>query len=197
MSTPDKNSDKHLLLDLPIKPHEQRAINFLVNEYLLANSYKLTAITFSDEVENQDFEDWQDVGLNIPKPPELHQIYREFMKCTGYDKPPTSDMGVQTDDYETDREVELNKIVSEMSEEMDRLKLHTNSLEQEKSSLQDMITNSNLASNNAEVCSLTLAYFNFIYVIIILLTSTKNSKEARERFRHSIRARRRPISLRC
>lgn len=36
-----------------IKPHEKRAINFLVNEYLLIQDYKLTSVTFSEENENQ------------------------------------------------------------------------------------------------------------------------------------------------
>ncbi|XP_014248198.1 lisH domain and HEAT repeat-containing protein KIAA1468-like [Cimex lectularius] len=60
----------------PIKPHEQRALNFLINEYLLMNGYKLTSITFSDENEDQDFEDWDDVGLNMAKPAELLHLYR-------------------------------------------------------------------------------------------------------------------------
>lgn len=94
---PDKNCDKNSVSELPIKPHEQRALNFLINEYLLARSYKLTSITFSDEGEDQDFEDWQDVGLNIPKPAELLQIYREYMRANGYDKPPSISVAVQTD----------------------------------------------------------------------------------------------------
>lgn len=36
-----------------LKPHEKRALNFLVNEYLLSNSYKLTSITLSDENDDQ------------------------------------------------------------------------------------------------------------------------------------------------
>ncbi|XP_077592008.1 RAB11-binding protein RELCH homolog isoform X6 [Stigmatopora nigra] len=60
----------------PIRPLEKRALNFLVNEYLLKNEYKLTSITFSDENDDQDFELWDDVGLNIPKPPDLLQLYR-------------------------------------------------------------------------------------------------------------------------
>lgn len=32
-----------------MKPHEKRALNFLINEYLLLQDYKLTSITFSDE----------------------------------------------------------------------------------------------------------------------------------------------------
>ncbi|XP_062925715.1 RAB11-binding protein RELCH homolog isoform X2 [Mobula hypostoma] len=61
-----------------VKPLEKRALNFLVNEYLLKINYKLTSITFSDENDDQDFELWDDVGLNIPKPPDLLQMYREY-----------------------------------------------------------------------------------------------------------------------
>ena len=39
--------------DEPIKPYEKRALNFLVNEYLLLQDYKLTSVTFSEENENQ------------------------------------------------------------------------------------------------------------------------------------------------
>uniref|UniRef100_A0A3B3VYS3 LisH domain and HEAT repeat-containing protein KIAA1468 n=1 Tax=Poecilia latipinna TaxID=48699 RepID=A0A3B3VYS3_9TELE len=60
----------------PIRQLEKRALNFLVNEYLLKNEYKLSSITFSDENDDQDFELWDDVGLNIPKPPDLLQLYR-------------------------------------------------------------------------------------------------------------------------
>ena len=90
-------------------------MNYLVNEYLLARSYKLTSITFSDENDDQDFEDWQDVGLNIPKPPELLQIYREFMRASGHDKPPSIDMAVQTDaDCENTQTSEENEELEEV-----------------------------------------------------------------------------------
>lgn len=81
-SSPDKGSLKQINSEA-IKPHEQRALNFLINEYLLMHGYKLTSITFADENENQDFEDWDDVGLNIAKPVELLQLYREGLKRTG------------------------------------------------------------------------------------------------------------------
>lgn len=51
-STPDKNSLR-FICNGSIKPHEQRALNFLINEYLLLNSYKLTSITFADENQHQ------------------------------------------------------------------------------------------------------------------------------------------------
>lgn len=45
----------------------------------------------------QDFEDWDDVGLNIPKPAELLQLYRDYMRQTGHLKPPGTNIGCQTD----------------------------------------------------------------------------------------------------
>lgn len=45
----------------PIRPLEKRALNFLVNEYLLKNEYKLSSITFSDENDDQ-VKPFQDVS---------------------------------------------------------------------------------------------------------------------------------------
>ncbi|XP_076658534.1 RAB11-binding protein RELCH homolog [Halictus rubicundus] len=146
--TPDKCSDKHLANEPPIKPHEQRALNFLVNEYLLARSYKLTSITFSDENENQDFEDWQDVGLNIPKPAELLQIYREYMRANGYEKAPSAIIGVQTDFNDVELEAEKDEF-KQLVKELEELKQQTAMLEQEKVDLQQIIatTNESLSQN--------------------------------------------------
>nr|XP_014279343.2 lisH domain and HEAT repeat-containing protein KIAA1468-like [Halyomorpha halys] len=80
-----------------IKPHESRALNFLINEYLLLHGYKLTAITFADENEDQDFEDWDDVGLDMPKPSELLHVYRAGIRQT---ESVTNSVGVQTDHIE-------------------------------------------------------------------------------------------------
>lgn len=44
---------KDNLNERSLKPHEKRALNFLINEYLLLQSYKLTSITFSDENPDQ------------------------------------------------------------------------------------------------------------------------------------------------
>ena len=61
-----------------IKPHEKRALNYLINEYLMTYNYKITSITFYDENTDQDFDNWNDVGLNITRPPDLLRIYRQF-----------------------------------------------------------------------------------------------------------------------
>ena len=34
----------------------------------------------------QDFDDWDDVGLNIPKPPDLLYLFRNYSSCTLSDK---------------------------------------------------------------------------------------------------------------
>ncbi|XP_078543885.1 RAB11-binding protein RELCH isoform X2 [Lissotriton helveticus] len=85
----------------PIKPLEKRALNFLVNEFLLQNNYKLTSITFSDENDDQDFELWDDVGLNIPKPPDVLQLYRDYgnHQVTLKDM---VDVGVGVEDHDLD-----------------------------------------------------------------------------------------------
>lgn len=51
-STLDKGS-KDKFNQRSLKPHEKRALNFLINEYLLMQDYKLTSITFSDENPDQ------------------------------------------------------------------------------------------------------------------------------------------------
>lgn len=52
----DKTSNK-TFSQRSLKPHEKRALNFLINEYLLLQNYKLTSITFSDE--NPDQVGWK------------------------------------------------------------------------------------------------------------------------------------------
>ena len=58
MPTPDSDNDRvEDLADDDIKPYEKRAINYLINEYLLVNHYKITSVTFAEENENQVFID--------------------------------------------------------------------------------------------------------------------------------------------
>lgn len=46
------------------------------------------------------------MGLNIPKPAELLQIYREYVRANGYDKSPSASVGVQTDFFDTEDKAE-------------------------------------------------------------------------------------------
>jgi hypothetical protein len=81
-----------------IKAHEQRIVNFLVNEYLLQYGYKLTSITFSDENNDADyFEDWDNIGINVTKPPNLLKLYRDFGKHFVETSKEVQDMEMQTD----------------------------------------------------------------------------------------------------
>ena len=70
----------------PIKLHEQRALNFLAHEYFMQQGDKLTAITLTEENSDQDFDDWDDVGLNIPKPPDLLFLFRSYSTFTLSDR---------------------------------------------------------------------------------------------------------------
>uniref|UniRef100_A0A673GS84 LisH domain and HEAT repeat-containing protein KIAA1468 homolog n=1 Tax=Sinocyclocheilus rhinocerous TaxID=307959 RepID=A0A673GS84_9TELE len=103
----------------PIRPLEKRALNFLVNEYLLKNEYKLTSITFSDENDDQDFELWDDVGLNIPKPPDLLQLYRNCGNSLQLHRD-TVDVAVNVDpndlpgDYFTQEPQQQEEVVQEL-----------------------------------------------------------------------------------
>lgn len=135
-STPDTNAEQ-LFLDDTIKPHEQRALNFLVNEYLLKYEYKLTSITFSDENEEQDFEDWDDVGLNIPKPPDLVSLYREFIRHVHpYFR--SQSTGVQTH-LENDMVIERRLYQSELVDEINLLKENSKTLTKEKEKLEGQL----------------------------------------------------------
>lgn|SRR3990167_6455341 len=61
-----------------IKVHEKRTLNYLLKNYLSSMGYKLTSITFSDEVNDQNVDNWDDVGLNCSAPPSLLSFYRYF-----------------------------------------------------------------------------------------------------------------------
>ncbi|XP_059390450.1 RAB11-binding protein RELCH homolog isoform X7 [Carassius carassius] len=127
----------------PIRPLEKRALNFLVNEYLLKNEYKLTSITFSDENDDQDFELWDDVGLNIPKPPDLLQLYRNCGNSLSLHRE-TVDVAVNVDpndlpgDYFTQEPVLQTEAVQQQ-EVVQELEYQISLLNSEKQSLAEQI----------------------------------------------------------
>uniref|UniRef100_A0A8C1WSM0 RAB11 binding and LisH domain, coiled-coil and HEAT repeat containing n=1 Tax=Cyprinus carpio TaxID=7962 RepID=A0A8C1WSM0_CYPCA len=127
----------------PIRPLEKRALNFLVNEYLLKNEYKLTSITFSDENDDQDFELWDDVGLNIPKPPDLLQLYRNCGNSLPLHRE-TVDVAVNVDpndlpgDYFTQESVQQTEAIQQQ-EVVQELEYQISLLNSEKQSLAEQI----------------------------------------------------------
>ena len=115
--------------------HEKRVLNYLVNEYLLQHGYKLTAITFSDEITDEDFEDWDSIGLNISKPPDLGRIYRNFnLRKSKYainknqsvtcncNKVETSDSCLQCEII-SECDAELREIIFSNESEMEELRM--------------------------------------------------------------------------
>ncbi|CAL8103042.1 unnamed protein product [Calicophoron daubneyi] len=63
------------------QPHESRALAVLINDYLLQNNCRLSAVQFVEEAEStglQDIESWEQVGINLPKPPNLLYLLRSY-----------------------------------------------------------------------------------------------------------------------
>ncbi|XP_041736117.1 RAB11-binding protein RELCH homolog isoform X2 [Coregonus clupeaformis] len=136
----NKNYKSNHEIQEPIRPLEKRALNFLVNEYLLKNEYKLSAITFSDE-NDQDFELWDDVGLNIPKPPDLLQSYRNCGSALPSPRDTVDvavgvESGELTGNYITQKHDLLQQQQTEVVEE---LEYQISLLNEEKQSLADQI----------------------------------------------------------
>ncbi|XP_047664605.1 RAB11-binding protein RELCH homolog isoform X6 [Tachysurus fulvidraco] len=131
----------------PIRPLEKRALNFLVNEYLLKNEYKLSSITFSDENDDQDFELWDDVGLNTPKPPDLLQLYRNC-SSSQHSHRETVDVavGVDADDLPVDyitqepgQNIQQTDVVQELEYQISLLNSEKQSLAEQIKKLQSEI----------------------------------------------------------
>ncbi|XP_063951492.1 RAB11-binding protein RELCH-like isoform X1 [Lytechinus pictus] len=124
------------------KPLERRAVNFLVNEYLMNNNYKLTSITFADENEDQDFDDWDDVGLNTPHPPDLLHLYRDYSRHVIV-KPEMKDVGCGEDSIDEEQpeavEADLNMSIEQQRQhyeaEMESLEKQAAQLREEKAEL--------------------------------------------------------------
>uniref|UniRef100_A0A8K9XPR0 RAB11 binding and LisH domain, coiled-coil and HEAT repeat containing n=1 Tax=Oncorhynchus mykiss TaxID=8022 RepID=A0A8K9XPR0_ONCMY len=133
----NKNYKSNPEIQEPIRPLEKRALNFLVNEYLLKNEYKLSAITFSDENDDQDFELWDDVGLNIPKPPDLLQIYRNCGSALPSPRDTVDvSVGVEAGELTGNYIVQKPDLLQQMVEEFE---YQISLLNEEKQSLADQI----------------------------------------------------------
>ena len=57
---------------------EYRTMNYLINQYLLSNNYKLTSITFTEENESIDRDNWDDMARENVSLPDLIHLYRWY-----------------------------------------------------------------------------------------------------------------------
>ena len=100
--------------DTEIKPHEKKILNFLVNDYLMRNGYKISAVTFSDECEGQNLDDWEEVGVISDKPLRLSSILRRQQDTrTVKSAENNCDSGSQTEDGHNIAEEKLETMESE------------------------------------------------------------------------------------
>ncbi|KAK5579381.1 hypothetical protein RB653_009063 [Dictyostelium firmibasis] len=80
ISEDDKDTLKELSKER-IKQHELRILNYLVKSYLKKNNYTLTAVSMSEEIE-EDCQHWSDVigSKGTPEPPSILTMYRYFFE---------------------------------------------------------------------------------------------------------------------
>ncbi|KAF2313817.1 hypothetical protein GH714_013621 [Hevea brasiliensis] len=64
----------------PLKDSERRDLNCAVKEYLLLAGYRLTAMTFYEEVTDQNLEVWQDTPACVPD--ALRHYYYQYLSST-------------------------------------------------------------------------------------------------------------------
>ncbi|KAF0292146.1 LisH domain and HEAT repeat-containing protein KIAA1468 [Amphibalanus amphitrite] len=149
LNTPDHGGDRPITDDDPIKPHEKRALNFLINEYLLRHGYKLTSIAFSDENEDQDVEDWDDVGLNVAKPPDLLHFFREGgsrpSEPPAPPPPPTPPPGTDCE-CQTDEDPVHAQLQNDITALMDKIEV----LESQLSAVRSFAADAAAAADTAE-----------------------------------------------
>ena len=125
-----------------IKAHEQKILNFLINEYLLQYNFKLTSITFSDENNEADYlDDFDSIGINFQaKPPNLLKLYRDYGK---HFKPEKSSQSSQDAQVMTDEDVRI----SSLKDENDLQMKHVADLESKISDL-NVVLNQKSADND-------------------------------------------------
>lgn len=73
----------------------------------------------------QDFDDWDDVGLNTPHPPDLLHLYRDFSRHVIV-KPETKDVGCGEDriDEEDDEEEQPEAVEADLNMSIEQQRQH-------------------------------------------------------------------------
>ncbi|XP_071710205.1 uncharacterized protein [Rutidosis leptorrhynchoides] len=64
----------------PLKSKERQDLNCAVKQYLLLAGYRLTAMTFYEEVSDQDLDDWQSSSASVPD--ALRHYYYQYLSST-------------------------------------------------------------------------------------------------------------------
>ena len=62
----------------PAYSSEQRTLNYLINQYLFSNNYKLTSVTFAEENESIDLDSWNGMTPENVSLPDLIHLYRWY-----------------------------------------------------------------------------------------------------------------------
>ena len=82
----EEEEEDDFIIEQILLPHDKNSINFLINEYLLQQNYKMTSVTFSEENESLNLEDWDEIGLNKAKPPSIINLFKSTSKVVTKDQ---------------------------------------------------------------------------------------------------------------
>ncbi|KAF5181624.1 Rab11-binding protein relch-like protein [Thalictrum thalictroides] len=79
--TPQQSKRDSAFTDLgPLKENERRDLNCAVKEYLLLAGYRLTTMTFYEEVADQNLDKWQNLPACVPD--ALRHYYYQYLSST-------------------------------------------------------------------------------------------------------------------
>ncbi|XP_039039227.1 RAB11-binding protein RELCH homolog [Hibiscus syriacus] len=64
----------------PLKANERKDLNFAVKEYLLIGGYRLTAMTFCEEITDQNLDVWENSPASVPD--ALRHYYYQYLSSS-------------------------------------------------------------------------------------------------------------------
>eukprot|EP01125_Pyxidicula_operculata_P014832 TRINITY_DN4991_c0_g1_i1.p1 TRINITY_DN4991_c0_g1~~TRINITY_DN4991_c0_g1_i1.p1 ORF type:complete len:1331 (+),score=329.11 TRINITY_DN4991_c0_g1_i1:371-4363(+) len=131
------------LTNSPTTTFERNTLNYCVQKYLIDAGFKLTAISFSQEANEDSLDDWRQLGelygIKDFKPPNLRLLYRYFVG-RGANKyefgfKEALDKSIQENQTLTKQLEELRGLLSETNEQLTKYKDRYQHLKEENETL--------------------------------------------------------------
>ena len=138
----EEDKDEEEEEEIQIKPHEKKLLNYLVNDYLMRNGYKFTAVTFSDEANEQNLDDWDEVSSYSLGTPTILSLYRNSGLKQLNERSDSVEGEVQTTEVKVLEETEwrlLNNDMQRINAEKEELVLQVESILRTNSELEEAL----------------------------------------------------------
>ncbi|KAL9645584.1 hypothetical protein ABK040_000647 [Willaertia magna] len=152
------NNEEHSINTDPIKIQEKQIINYLIKDYLLKHNYKISAISFSDEVHDTDMVNLEEILSNQSDeiPLGLLYLYRYYYSSSDRSKQRMKDTQALREALSQLESKEqlvqtYEKSLNSKEKEIDSLKMKNKKLDKELKQLKESIENNNQGENNTSV----------------------------------------------